>query len=536
MNSSKDEKLLSKKLKAKVIRPLGYLERFQAAMQWLGFYCSSMVTCRYALPATLSATLDQDPDAQAKLQQMVESAIAKILLDHPFLRVGVRAEYTRKPTFVELENVDLARHIEWRRFDGTADYEAEVLALIRAQLGVKVPQPADAPSWRIHALRTEGGGFLDVMFEWGHSQTDGMSAKIFHEELLRNLNGGPAVEELKGRVLAIPSSKRRDLLPPLDALVRFPVSPGYAVATLWEQLHLPGFTLDSKADLSAAWAPIRTLPYVARYRHFSIDNGALQNILAACRKHNTTLTGLIHALAHVSLATRLSAAQAPGFLSSTVVNLRPLMCAPETKTKVLKAVDEDPNRMMGNLLTSVDHEFSVDWVAKVRAAGTPQGARSGGEEGQESKSGSDNKKRIVGLKPLIWEAATSVRAVLQKRLDSGTRDDLMGLMRFIPDFRAMLRDWAKEPRRHTVAVTNLGVIDGAPSENKSVNADGKWNIERAVFSISPEAHGAVLTFCPMAVKGGDLYMSCDWQDCAVDATLAEGVVADLESWLRVFGH
>ncbi|KAI1088984.1 hypothetical protein F5B19DRAFT_495825 [Rostrohypoxylon terebratum] len=539
--TKEDKRPPTKRSKAKVIRPLGYVERFEAATHSLGLYCSSMVTCRYSISTTLSAGPDGNPGLREKLEQKVESAIAQVVLDHPPLRVGLRGEHERKPAFVELEAVDFRRHVEWRRLDRTLDYELEFLELIRSRLNIKVPQPEGMPSWRILVLRVEGEPSLDVMFEWGHAHIDGMSAKVFHEDLLRNLNADLAPEEFKNRVLTIPSSKRKDLPPPLHALTRFPITPGYALTTLWDQLKPPQLATLSKSHLHASWAPIRLQPYVTQYRHFSIDNKTLQNILIACREHSTTLTGLLQSAIHVSLATRLSAEEARGFLSCTIINLRPLMGLPEAKSKGFQSLVTDPKKTMGNFMTSLDHEFDANWVANIREAAVSQAQRSKEGEREDTEGRNAAETRIVALEPSIWEAAERIRAAIKKRLDGGTRNDIMGLMRFVPDYRALLKDWVKKPRGHSVVVTNLGVIDGGIHDNTSgdigaiAEQGGRWTIERAIFSISPEAHGTALCVCPIAVKGKELYISCDWQDCAVNQALGEGVMADLESWLRFFG-
>ncbi|KAI1453367.1 hypothetical protein F4805DRAFT_379110 [Annulohypoxylon moriforme] len=531
----------TKRSKAKVIRPLGYVERFEAAMHSLGLYHSSMVTCRYSIPAMVSVGLDKDPELQADLEQKIESAIARVVLDHPFLRVGLRGEHDRKPVFVELETVDFKRHVQWRRFDKTADYESELPGLIGSRLNVKVPQPEDTPSWRILVLRVESERVLDVMFEWGHAHIDGMSAKMFHENLLRNLNGDLVLGEFKDRILTIPPSKRRDLPPSLHALTKFPITPGYALATLWDEFKPSRLAGGSKSNLHASWAPIRLQPYVTQYRHFSIDNKMLQNVLAACRKHNTTLTGLIQSVVHVSLATRLSSDEVSGFLGCTIVNLRPLMCTPEAKSKVLRSSGIDPEKTMGNFMTSLDHEFDARWVARVRTANTSQAKHSGGDKGDGREGEEGFLRRVNALEPLVWETAERARKFIRKRLDEGTKNDIMGLMKFIPDYRVLLKEWSKKPRGHSAAVTNLGVINGDPHNGTScemstmAETGRKWTIDRAIFSISPEAHGTALCICPIAVKDKELYISCDWQDCAVNTALGEGVMTDLESWLRFFG-
>lgn len=521
MNVTKDETPPSKKVKAKVIRPLGYLERFEAAMHSMGLYKSSMVTCRFSIPASLMLEPALGPDDLLEtLRRKIESAIALIVLQHSMLRVGLRNEHSRKPAFVELESVDFRNHIEWRTLSPSVDYERELLRLIRDRLDVKVHSPEDRPAWRILVLHIETTDFVDIMVEWGHAQIDGISVKLFHENLLRRLNNGDEAGPslFKDRVLTIPPEKRRDLLPPLHALCKFPITAGWAMKTIWKEAKPPA--LSGKLDLQANWAPIQLTPYVTKYRHFNIDNRMLQNVLAACREHKTTLTGLLQTLAIFSLATRLSPEKARGFIGTTVVNIRPIM-----SSKFIRSHNIDPSNTMANFVTMVDHEFDTELVAKVR--------------GRVNES-SGKETYMTALEEYLWPTAERVRGDLQRRLDDGRKNDQMGLMKFIPDFRMLLKDWAKKPRVYSIAVTNLGVIDGDPSNANTPETGGgqsdRWAIRRAIFSVSPEVHHAAFVVCPVAVRCKELYVSCDWQDAALAEGLAEGIVADLESWLRYFGR
>ncbi|KAI0116694.1 hypothetical protein F4814DRAFT_413693 [Daldinia grandis] len=543
---------------AKVIRPLGYLERFEAAMLSLDLYRSSMLTCRFAVPATL-----RPAEPHAKLQQTVESAISWILLEHPLLRVGLRGEHGRNPAFVELEVVDFARHIEWRHLDGGKDYNTELDALIKSRLNIKVDQPETAPAWRILVLSIKGGGFIDIMWEWGHSHTDGISAKIFHQDMLRHLNGHnnnsvPEGFNPETRILTIPLARRRDLLPSLHSLCDFPVGIGFTLATLWNEFKPAVLRAKSEEDLGATWAPLRPGRYASEYRHFSISSTVLQNIIAACRAHGTTLTGLIQALAHASLARRLSDEQARAFRGSTIVNWRPLMKQALNEKVKADLRDMDLMRAMGNFMTTVDHVFDEEWVTKIRAASVvdesfQRGIKpSEGKRGEIEESFEDQEvveRRMLTLEPLIWSVAKRVRVDLVKRLDEGTKNDQMGLMKFIPDFRALLKERLEKPRAHSVAVSNIGVIDGkAPLPLNDVGnpvegtvdaftrENARWSINRSIFSISSEVHGAAFGVCLVAAKDGELYVSCDWQENAVSTELGEGLTADLESWLKLFGR
>ncbi|KAI0173070.1 alcohol acetyltransferase-domain-containing protein [Hypoxylon sp. FL1284] len=512
------------KAKAKAIRPLGYLERFEAALHSLDLYRSSMVTCRFTIPPSLVP--EPGPawdDRIAILKRTVESAIALVVLEHPLLRVGLRNEHARKPVFVELESVDFRNHVEWKILDEeSADYERDLVTLIRDRLDVKVESPETKPAWRMLVLHIKGTGFVDIIGEWGHAHIDGMSMKLFHETILENLNKLDETEPslLTDRVLLIPVEKRRDLLPPLHGLCEFPITKRWAASTLWNELKPPA--LKNSDLLSSGWAPMLATPYVVQYRHFSLDNDTLQNLLAVCRKHKTTLTGLFQTLATFSLATRLSPEKARGFRSSTVVNLRPIM-----SSEFLQSHNIDPMKTMGNLVTTVEHDYDVDLVTTVR---------------QRAAEGEDMETHSVMavLDELVWSTSVRVRGELQKRLDDGTKNDQMGLIKFIPDYRSLLKDWLKQPRVFALHVTNLGVIDGDPPNTDVAEAKrepgDQWTIDRAIFSISPEVHNGAFCVCPVAVKGRELYVSLSWQKGVVDKTLADGLVADLESWLRYLGR
>ncbi|KAF3065295.1 hypothetical protein GL218_00954 [Daldinia childiae] len=546
------------KHEAKVIRPLGYLELFEAAMLSLDLYRSSMLTCRFTVPATLLLA-----ESQVKLQQTVESAISQILLKHPLLRVGLRGEHSRKPVFVELDEVDFSRHIEWRHLDGSKDYDTELEAIIKSRLNIKVEQPETAPAWRILMLSIEGREFIDIMWEWGHSHTDGISAKIFHEDMLRHLNdlnnnSAPEGFNPETRILTIPLARRRDLLPPLHSLCDFPVGISFTLATLWNEFKPSVLQAKSEANLCATWAPIRPGHYASEYRHFSISSIALQNIIAACRVHGTTLTGLLQALAHASLACRLSDEQARAFRGSTIVNWRPLMKRALNKKAKANVRDADLVRTMGNFMTTVDHVFDEEWVIKIRAASviTDSSQRGlkhlDGKRGETEENFKDQEvveRRMLALQSLIWPVAKTVRVDLVKRLDEGTKNDQMGLMKFIPDFRALLKERLEKPRSHSVAVSNIGVIDGkTPSSLSNVEnpvegasdaftgASTKWSIDRSIFSIGSEVHGAAFGVCLVAAKDGELYVSCDWQESVVSTELGEGLTVDLKSWLKFFGR
>jgi hypothetical protein len=384
---------------------------------------------------------------------------------------------------------------------------------------------------------------IDVIFDWSHSFGDGTSGKIFHETLLRELNKPDAQPVLTNHVLKIPPTASslpppaeelcdtRPVLsdgvlkipptaprlpPPIEKLCKFPVTAKYTIATAWKELRPP--VLSSTLASQAHWAPPCATPYKTQFRMFDVEAETLQSVLAACRVHKTTLTGLLHALVLVSLASHVKPCDAKAFAGNTALDLR---------RHVESRPGLDPKRTMGNYVSMTSHEFDADLVRKIREAAFP--------------SADLLRKRedvAPALVDFVWQCAARVRAEIQKRLDQGLKNDVVGLMKLVPDWRTQLRNEVDKPRPYSFVVTNLGTIDGAAREKAELENGSKpesWEIEYSVFAISAEVCGAAFQVSPISVKGKALCVSCSWQNCVVDVKIAEAIVVDLERWLRFLG-
>jgi hypothetical protein len=119
----------------------------------------------------------------------------------------------------------------------------------------------------------------------------------------------------------------------------------------------------------------------------------------------------------------------------------------------------------------------------------------------------------------------------------GLKNDSVGLMKFIPDWKAQFKGDVKKPRKLSWFVTNLGVMNGKPeSQGEGVNtSEEEWSIDRAQFTLSTETPVAALLIAAISVKDGKLVITCTWQDTVVEASLGEQIVADLERWLNQIG-
>ncbi|TRX88986.1 hypothetical protein FHL15_010108 [Xylaria flabelliformis] len=523
---------------------------------------------RYIIPPSLAA-----PEHHDRIVAWVEDAIARVVLEHPALRLDVVNADTKRPAWVAVDEIDFAHHITWEDMDDTAENYEEIL---RAKIEKRLDEPytklTGRPQWRVLILFKKGvhhPSSLDIVFDYSHAFSDGTSGKIFHETLLRTLNATTTTTTtniastetstekdddgvlVANRTLKIPPSATT-LPPPVEKLGKFSVSAKFAISTAWRELRPASLMTSSPSATHAHWAPIQPTPYATRFRTFDIEAVVLRNILTACRAHETTLTGLLHALTLASLAARIKESEATAFTGSTALDLRRFLG--RTAPKGL-----EPSRTMADYVSQTAHVFDADLVREIRAAAAATTTTVSDDDDDD-----DDAPPSPPLVNLIWRCATRVRSEIQKRLDHGLKNDLVGLMRLVSDWRTQFRTEASKPRPYSFVVTNLGVLDGSSSSSSSPDAaaaakeeeeekkkkkkkedrgssssssgNNSWTIEHAVFAISAEVCGAAFQVSPISVRNGALCVSCSWQECVVDGELGEVIVADLRRWLRFLGE
>ncbi|RBQ81490.1 hypothetical protein FVER14953_20241 [Fusarium verticillioides] len=137
------------------------------------------------------------------------------------------------------------------------------------------------------------------------------------------------------------------------------------------------------------------------------------------------------------------------------------------------------------------------------------------------------------LEDAVWDVAKTIREGLLSKLRQGTKNDTVGLAKFIGDWPSYFKGLSKT-REHAFEVSNLGGIQGG----LPVNNDGKskWSIDGARFAQSSPSFGAALTLNVISTKGGELVISNAWQDGTVDDEFARGVSSDVETWLDRLGN
>jgi hypothetical protein len=471
-------------------------------MYLLDQYRGTVLSCRYAVPPRLAAE-----ESRTRLEKTVKAAVADTVLKHPMLQVGMIDSTSKFPSWIQLRSLDLTRHIKWVYLDNHADFEQTVQEIFREQLDHDIPVlSTEQPGWRITIIRQGYAPILEILLTWNHPQFDGAGAKVWHEDFVEILNTGESEAQeragLNGDIFRLPEAP--PLLPtPIEDLRSLPLDVKFFAKTIWEEFR-PQFL--NRDNSLAAWCPIQISPYKTQFRVFSMNNASLTAILALCRKNKTTITGLLNGLALVAFALRLDSTTAPAFQSSTIVDhRRNLPPAPPD------APWGSSDRAVSNYVTQLLHRFEMDSVARIRSK-------------LPTNSGEDIKLSDE-LQSELWAVSAQNRLEIVRKLETGLRNDIVGIFKYVTDWQKTMSDMAKKPRQFTWLVTNVGVLSGSTSD------DEKWSINRAQFGLSAEVPAAAIELAQASVAGHGMCVSANWHDCAVDVKFGERIMADLERWL-----
>ncbi|KAI8677384.1 hypothetical protein NCS56_00628300 [Fusarium sp. Ph1] len=472
---------------SRVLRTLGLVERYQSALHLLDLYPSTVLTCHYKTPHHLITT----PAGQPDLEEFWERAVARNIIQHPLMQVGQINEDSAEPAWVQLDTINLSQHISWRLVTSSEDYPTIRKKILHEQLSTKFSDLGTRPGWRTVVLKQESDDLME----------------IFHETMLETLNhagGGSDFPLVRNHILKTVANKQ-NLPPPQETAGNCSTSFGYMADMIWEDVKPRLFGWASTPP--TIWPPICPKPYETRFRTLTIDNQMLQGVLAACRAHKTTLTGLLHAIALISLTPHVPK-EVSEVTGSTPLNLRRFIPARSEAFPNL-----EPDRTVSCCVTSTKHKFNQEVLDQIRDR-----VRTAGDD-----------SKLSTCADIMWDVSARVREELQEKLSQGLKNDLVGMMGFVADWREHAKEAQQKPRAATWLVTNLGVLDG---ENGSVQLAGTWSIQRADFLLSADVAGPALTICPVAVKGRDLTINVGWQGGVVDDELGEQLVGDIEKCFR----
>lgn len=461
-------------------------ERYQAAYQSLGYYCSVVVACRYAVPSACRG----EPGKQT-LHDIFERAVALTVLEHPLLQVGAVGSESKRPSWVRLDRIDLRNHLAWHTVEDASQSGALAREISQAAHNTRFADLETRPGWKINAVYCPVENHIEAVLAYSHSIGDGTSGKVFHLTLLEKLNvsSADAPVGLEGHILELPPVA--NFTPTSEELLKTRLSPAFVITELFKHFRPQRFSPALRGCNS--WAPIRPGPLNTQIRVVRVENKALQGCLKACRQHGTTLTGLIHALALASLVARTTSDTQGDIQSGTPISLRRFVRQPGL----------DAERTIANCVSYCFHRFGEGELEKLLAP--------------------------AGREETIWATAAHVREDLVRQLDGGTKNERGGMLKFISDHRSLLARDSRKPRQTSLECSNLGVLDGGAgaASNEASAEHGSWTIDQALFSQSACAVGPGVSINPLAVQGKGLCITFCWQGGVVSDAVVEGLASTL---------
>ncbi|KAK2007975.1 hypothetical protein LZ32DRAFT_33125 [Colletotrichum eremochloae] len=460
-------------------------EKYSTARHSLGLYRCVSVACRYAVPPGTGLE---------ELKTELLRAVAQVIIEQPFMRVGIVDEDKQTPYYVHVPRIDLTAQIQWYGPSHPDATDAALCKHLSFQHDQLWPHVGQLPPWKIAVIPIEqfqGSPVeIDVIYSFHHAIGDGTSGSIFHKRLLEALSNPVAVAGLDANHLNLPEPP---VLPrPQEHLIDGRISWSYFLWELWAALGPSWLKTKPEVIPWKARAMDFSMPYQTTVRILRIPAATTTGLLAASRAHSMTLTPLFHALVAASLSRHLPASEAPAFNPSSAVSLRRFVPA---------ATGLDVNNQISVLVTSTEHSISKALTTNMR------------------------KPSHKTLEEAIWDAAASVKNELRDRLATLPHDDITAMLKYVSDFHEFFTKKNGSERGNSWEVSNLGAIRGGTVE-------GDWKLTRAVFSQSAMAAGPGFAVNVAGIAGGEVTVTLTWDESFVDAALMESLATDLEAWTQ----
>ncbi|KAH6636754.1 alcohol acetyltransferase-domain-containing protein [Chaetomium tenue] len=396
---------------------------------------------------------------------VLETAVAGVILTVPSLTLGIVGQETSSPQFTQQKSMNLEDHFELIEKANTdpAARDSILLGILEDLHDRRWPDIERRPPWKLTVLSwdTELDGdlvVLDVVFAVHHAIADGRSTALFHAAFLHELNrssGRPA--QLCGRTLDLAGVVAGKREPPQEELVKFKNSWGFLVRVLWREFG-PAWLQGHQPAAPWTGKVITREPCKTQLRLVKVPRVAVPRILAACRANQTTLTPLIHALVLAVLSRHVPPEHAVAFRSSTPIDLRSSIAS--------SSQPQSSRDLFGVFVTAQSHAFDESTITALR-------------EGSSAEE--------------IWRVAAGLRRSMKQHLDNVPNDDIMSMLGWVSNWKEFWLSKVGKPRGDTWEVSNIGSMSIA--EAASEEAGGGWKIQRSLMSQGATVAGTAISYC-----------------------------------------
>lgn len=490
------------------LRPSSNLvrEMYSSSRHSLGIYRAVVVSARYS-PSSRAASAPL-----TSISPRLLSAVAAVVSAHPMLRVGITGDDGNEPRYTHIPRMDLLEHVSVETVSCASEAELNhtVAAIQARRHNILWESLATRAPWHLTLVRNEQGGgegeqedCEDIVFAFHHALLDGTSGRKFHEHLLAALDDVDATSSSSSSssVLSFPEPP---VLPEAqEVAIKFTLGPLFMLSVLWGEY---GPKALKSAPPPPVWGgePISfARPYVTRLRPVDVSPAQTAILLAACRAHKTTLTGLFHGLA-LACFTKLLPSSDDGTI--TFNGATPMGLAKYMQGSVDAALRDTLRVLVGDH----SHDFSAEDTSAMRAA-----VRSGG-----------------GLDDLVWKTAARVRAELveQAQHKRMTHNNIIAMLKYVSDWRQFHNARDGTARTHSWMVSNVGALE----ERARGSTQKTQQVTRVMFSNGALVTSAAVGINVASAPGGHLTAALSWQEGVVGEDLVDGLAEGLEGLVSRF--
>lgn len=395
------------------------------------------------------------------LQSTIFSALAIVVQQHPVLSTVFINESPSKIFYGRLPEIDLSKIVTFvqrqKPYTGAgADLELDGLLEKQHDTGFE-EMNGTAPFWRLMILTDSTASpkpSFAATFICHHSVGDGVFVVAFHKSFLA------ALQTINGSLSStIVQSPKTPMLPTVEDVLKMPVSAKHFLKKVSSELFLP-----TSKNLWIA-EPIKVLT-TSHFQSVVISPDITSSFVARCKENDTTVTATIQTVIAAALFQLL-----PAKFSTLQCNL----------SVSLRRWLPDPinEKSIGCWASTVEEHYS--------------------------------------RQAFSWNEARRTRQTTLKYLSSSAKNDVVGMLRFLPNLHAFAKAQIGKNRSSSFEVSNVGVFKADMEGNN-------WQLGRMVFSQSAFANESAFTVSVVTGADGSCVFGFTWPEGIVESDLMEKLI------------
>lgn len=388
---------------------------------------------------------------------------------NPYLSTIIRNGDADKAYFEHAPSVNLEQRIDILPATDTATGSESTSISCLVTSNLDRPFAVDEPRWRFSVLLLASDRCF-ICFSYSHIIGDGSAGRNFHASLLtaiRSSRHAPAGASI------VSASPGQSFPPAFDTPKNITISWPYLLRPLLGSI-LPdkvavkwGLTASAASSDAGTWTGRPTPPTLADAQPcsglaiFEIPADHIASVITLARRHDAKLTSVVQQILveafGAALGQRGLSSGVTDMLIRTDISLRPAAGLPDT----------EPGNCVSEMMSKVPLPTAV------------------------------------GTVPIDWAAAKATTVALA-RAASTTKDQIVGLLRYVPNMRKWIVERLGTVRECSFEVSNIGNFqDTTPGDNGVV-------LESMLFAQPGQVTEAPISFNLVGVKDGPLVGTATW--------------------------